>query len=451
MAGVARLNRRQLLRSTGLVGALLLVPGGCAGLPRTGFERSGDRSWTSHDDELALLTALAERAPGVAVTEVGRSRGGRPVHLLRVGAAQAPAVLFVCGQHGNEPASREAGLELVRDLAFTSDPAVSDQLARQAVLVIPTANPDGRSAGARSNGVADLNRDHLALTQPETRAVHQVLRGWAPAVVVDLHEYRPPDPERFHHDVLYLWPRNLNADPRVRALSRTLGRGYVATGARSVGLTADEYGRVARAAAADVHPDMAGGGDEGLLRNAAALRHRLGLLVETAATLAERSGSSAGTGLRRRVQAQRRVMVDTLRFLRRHGEVAREAYAAAAARRAAAGAVRGAPVFFGGAEDEPPAPGEIVDPPPCRYLITASQARRLARVFALHGIRVEGFGAAAVAVPMGQPAASLIALLLDPRGRRHVAPGLPTDGCGGPLRDGGPSPGARPASAPAPG
>ncbi|MDQ3973043.1 MAG: carboxypeptidase, partial [Actinomycetota bacterium] len=58
-----RLGRREFLRSLGLAGALLLAPGiGAQRLPRTGFERSGDRAWTSEDDEAALLAALANRS-----------------------------------------------------------------------------------------------------------------------------------------------------------------------------------------------------------------------------------------------------------------------------------------------------------------------------------------------------------------------------------------------------
>ncbi len=46
-----------------------------------------------------------------------------------------------------------------------------------------------RPARARNAAGADLNRDHIALEQPETQALHRVARRLRPHVAVDCHEF----------------------------------------------------------------------------------------------------------------------------------------------------------------------------------------------------------------------------------------------------------------------
>ena len=84
-------------------------------------------------------------------------------------AGDAPAVVWVAGTvHGNEPAGGDADLRLLRDLAGRChDPL----LRRVVVVVLPDQNPDGRGMRTRVNvNGFDLNRDWLALTQPESQA-----------------------------------------------------------------------------------------------------------------------------------------------------------------------------------------------------------------------------------------------------------------------------------------
>jgi hypothetical protein len=248
------LDRRRFLQSAGLAGAALVVPRAAASAkvpdsaPRTGFETRGGASWTTHDEELAFLRAVARGSKRVSVDVIGKTEQGRPLHLVSIGAPAPrgtgrPTTMFVGSQHGNEPAGRETTLQLLRDLAFTTDPTLVRQLSEQSVLVVPSANPDGREANTRENSLGvDVNRDHLALTQNESQAIAAVLRDCGPDVVLDLHEYGPSVPVLYDDEVLYLWPRNLNVDPAVRDLSRTLAEEYIGKGARAAGYTADEYG-----------------------------------------------------------------------------------------------------------------------------------------------------------------------------------------------------------------
>jgi len=190
----------------------------------TGFEQRSGLGFTTHQEELAFLAAVDAESDRVRITEVGTSVQGRPIHLVRL-AHPKPApddqiavgpVLFVVGtQHVNEPAGREAALQFLRDLAFVEERLLPDALSTVTVLVIPTANPDGRFANTRRNADnVDINRDHLALVTPEARAIAQVIRDFRPDLVVDAHER----PSATTPDLQLLWPRNLNVYGPVRDL-----------------------------------------------------------------------------------------------------------------------------------------------------------------------------------------------------------------------------------------
>ncbi|MYW03540.1 M14 family zinc carboxypeptidase, partial [Streptomyces sp. SID3343] len=315
--------------------ALSLVPAGPArgGRLLTGFERRGGTSWTSPDEERDFLRALVEesetsrsetswsetswsdrgrsergrsersRSAGwITVTRIGTSARGRPLELITLtGPSTVPdpiRVLFVCGQHGDEPAGREAGLKLVRDLAGDRSAAGRRLLERVTVLVLPTPNPDGLAAGTRTtaDGV-DLNRDHVAVSTPEARAISRVLRELRPQVVHDMHEFATPVGNG-DAPFLYLWPRNLNVTPALRALSIELARDRMGPALRAAGWQTAVFGTTSAAR------ETAGDADERLLRNIAGVDHAVAVLAEVAATpLSALEQQDAGLLGRRRVAA----------------------------------------------------------------------------------------------------------------------------------------------------
>jgi hypothetical protein len=234
----------------------------------------------------------------------------------------------------------------------------------------------------------------------------------------------------YDDEVLYLWPRNLNVDAGIHDLAETLGRRYVLPDSEKAGYSADEYGQY-ELADNDIH-QSAGDGDEGIMRNAMGLRHSLGVLVETAVTQDPRNSPlelvDQAMVQRRRVDAHMAVSASVLRFIRERGIEAEDVTGAAAVRKAREGRERSAPVYFGGADNQEPAPEDVVDPPPCGYRLTPAQVAEHQTVLSLLGIKSRPAEGGAF-VPMGQSAEPLIPLLLDGRGMRHSAEAEPLDDC----------------------
>nr|QEO74179.1 hypothetical protein [uncultured bacterium] len=418
-----------------VAGAIAPASAGRSEPPRTEFEEGEGAAWTSHEGELAFLAAVDEASDRVEIDTIGRTKQGRPLQLVQLGyptpaprtvALRRPTTLFVCSQHGNEPAGREACLQRLRDLAFTDDPDLIAQLEEQTVLFVPSANPDGREADARGNSDGtDINRDHLNLETPEARAMAGVVRDWQPEAVVDLHEYGPSLPALYDDEVLVLWPRNLNVDEEVHAQAKQLALDFITADEEEAGYSTDEYGQY-ELADQDVH-QSAGDGDEGIARNTMGLRHSLGILVETRVDGDPRNGPQEldEPAVRLRRVAAHTVAIDaTLRFMRERGDEVAGVTAGARKRASKEGRLRNEPVYFGGADNAEPTEEQTQDPPPCGYGLAKDQLRQVRRTMSLLGIRPRG-----TYVPMAQPAEPLIPLLLDERGLRHSVAAKPDTKC----------------------
>lgn len=130
--------------------------------------------------------------------------------------AQRTPVIVVLNHsvHGNEPAGFEAVMQTAYQLLASDEPATLDILKNVVVILNPSQNPDGHERfAAWYNSVAvgsddpaaleqtepwsiwgrynhyrfDMNRDLLAQSQLETRALVGVLTRWRPQVLADLH------------------------------------------------------------------------------------------------------------------------------------------------------------------------------------------------------------------------------------------------------------------------
>ena len=207
-----------------------------------------------------ILRSIDQHSKRVTVHVIGHSAKGRPLYLATIERAWAspqakaryesflrlmlsdPAaalamlqkggdlripVFINCSIHGNEPTGVDAGLRLLRKLAFGDDAATRAILRNDVVLINVVQNPDGRVGNHRTNGnLFDLNRDFVAQTQPEVRATVRQIVKWHPTVFCDLHGFYNPmviDPSTAPHDPNYEWDLAIKwALPQALAMEKAI-------------------------------------------------------------------------------------------------------------------------------------------------------------------------------------------------------------------------------------
>lgn len=146
--------------------------------------------------ELTAWLGTADQASDLlTVSPAGKSVQGRNLFTATFsedGFGSDPEkvkVLFFAQQHGNEQSGKQGALLLIRDLL---SPENRYLFSRVDLMVIPQVNPDGSEQNQRRNGNnMDLNRNHLILTEPESRIVEGLVDRWKFEATLDVHEYAP--------------------------------------------------------------------------------------------------------------------------------------------------------------------------------------------------------------------------------------------------------------------
>src|SRR6266702_3670586 len=184
------------------------------------------------------------------MAELADPRRTSPARAAEIAAKDPAVALFQYSVHGDEPAGFEAAMQVAYQMLASDEPATLDILKNVVLVLNPSANPDGHerfAAWYNSVGVGadepaafeqsepwsitgrynhfrfDMNRDLLAQSQPEVRAMMDGILRWHPQVFVDHHSttstfFFPPVAQAV----------NLNLPPQTTKWFDTYGRGNAA-------------------------------------------------------------------------------------------------------------------------------------------------------------------------------------------------------------------------------
>jgi murein tripeptide amidase MpaA len=174
----------------------------------------------------------------IRIEQFGVSPEGRPIYAViasRDGASLDPAkpvLLAQAGIHPGEIDGKDAGMMLLRDMAFGSKGSLLDHAN---LVLIPILSVDGherasaysrpnqrgpRIQGWRNTGTnQNLNRDYLKLDQPEMQALRAYMNRLRPDLYLDIHVTDGMD---YQYDVTYGFNGEFAAYSRSPAIARWL-------------------------------------------------------------------------------------------------------------------------------------------------------------------------------------------------------------------------------------
>lgn len=216
----------------------------------TPSERTGLTDSPNYDDTIAWLKKLCAATPLVSMHEFGRTAQGRPLYAVvaRKGTADKPVLFAQAGIHSGEIDGKDAGMMLLRDIAFGGKDALLD---RATLLFVPIFNADGHERSSEWNRPnqrgpvhqgwrttaqnLNLNRDFIKADSPEMRALLALLNQWRPALYLDLHVTDGID---YQYDVTYAyhgWEGTFAWSPKIGAWLDQSWRPAIVTALRDAG------------------------------------------------------------------------------------------------------------------------------------------------------------------------------------------------------------------------
>jgi hypothetical protein len=193
------------------------------------LEKNSFKKVTSYDELTSYIHLLDEKSDLLKVEIIGQSVEGRKLYAMMFSSSQFGKdkskikVLIFAQQHGDEQSGKEGALLLAKELLKPGNRYLFDNID---FALVPQVNPDGSEANKRRNANnADLNRNHLILTEPETMALHTLFDNYLFEVTMDVHEYSPYGEQwvkygyRKNADVTVGATTNLNVSKEIRDFS----------------------------------------------------------------------------------------------------------------------------------------------------------------------------------------------------------------------------------------
>lgn len=186
----------------------------------TAFEADPAHDFSpDYADTRAWFDRLDAASDLIRIEQFGVSPEGRPIYAVIASKDGArfdptkPVLLAQAGIHPGEIDGKDAGMMLLRDIAFYGK---DDLLDRANLILIPILSVDGheragpysrpnqrgpRIQGWRNTATnQNLNRDYLKLDQGEMRAVRGLILKYRPDLYVDIHVTDGLD---YQYDVTY--------------------------------------------------------------------------------------------------------------------------------------------------------------------------------------------------------------------------------------------------------
>lgn len=164
-----------------------------------------------YSETMNWLKKLSDASPLLSMTSIGKSPEGRDIYMIIASSdkilSQAalknsvkPLLLVQAGIHSGEIDGKDAGMMLLRDIAFGDKKNLLDAVN---LLFIPILNVDGhersspynrpnqrgpQNMGWRTNAEnLNLNRDYAKQDTKEIRAVTKVINDYDPLLYMDIH------------------------------------------------------------------------------------------------------------------------------------------------------------------------------------------------------------------------------------------------------------------------
>lgn len=190
----------------------------------TACEKSDFVTTSSYAETMAWCKKMADASPLISMISIGTSLENRAINLViasnekdvsaaSLAGSEKPLLFVQAGIHAGEIDGKDAGMMLLRDIAFGDKKFLLDKVN---FIFIPILNVDGHermsaynrpnqrgpeNMGYRTNAQnLNLNRDYAKLDTKEIRAVVEVITTYNPSLYMDIHVTDGAD---YQYDITY--------------------------------------------------------------------------------------------------------------------------------------------------------------------------------------------------------------------------------------------------------